>query len=223
MSVHTDEQRRVPARDRVEVLAGGQGLRGPQRVVPAAAKDPLAPLTRFGGGDVGADTGLHLREGTRADEIHRQPLLAGAGHVGVRVVEAGHGEGALEVDDVRLLSFESQHRRVCAYRDDTAACDGQRGDTAGDGIGVTHAQAGAGEDVAVEEDRVGCGAGRSLLSQSRPPTPREGAKPYDEKPYDYRSRASQKTGLVSKHASSLVDYPALRTMDGGSSGLVIHK
>ncbi len=55
---------------------------------------------RVGVGGVGADALLHLGEGGRAVEVDGELLLAGVGDVGVGVVEAGHGEGAVEVDDL---------------------------------------------------------------------------------------------------------------------------
>src|SRR5262249_18304567 len=48
MPVHAVEDRRMIAGDGVEVLANGRLLYGPQRMVPAAAGDPLAPRGRFG-------------------------------------------------------------------------------------------------------------------------------------------------------------------------------
>ena len=52
------------------------------------------------GGGVGADAVLHLGEGGDVVEVDGELVAAGVGHVGVGVVEAGHGEGAVEVDDL---------------------------------------------------------------------------------------------------------------------------
>ncbi len=51
-------------------------------------------------GGVGADAGEHVGEGGGVVEVDGELLLAGGGDVGVGVVEAGHGEGAVEVDDL---------------------------------------------------------------------------------------------------------------------------
>ena len=126
---------------------------GPEGVVPSSALDPCAG---FGGGDVDADALLHLGEGVDADEVDGELLAAGFADVGVGVVEAGHGEGAVEVDDLGLGAFEFQEVGVGAGGEDFSVGDGDGGDLGGGCGGVVWAEVGAGEDVAVEEDGVGC-------------------------------------------------------------------
>ncbi len=81
--------------DGVDVGAGGELLVGPVGVVPASAGNPCSG--RESGGE-GADAGLHLGEGGDVVEVDGELVAAGVGHVGVGVVEAGHDEGAVEVD-----------------------------------------------------------------------------------------------------------------------------
>ena len=135
----------------VEVGAGGEFVVGPEGVVPSSALDPCAG---FGGGDVGADALLHLGEGVDADEVDGELLAAGFADVGVGVVEAGHGEGAVEVDDLGLGAFEFQDGGVGACGEDFSVGDGDRGDFGWGCGGVVGAEVGAGEDVAVEVDGV---------------------------------------------------------------------
>ncbi len=103
-----------PAVTCVEVGAGGEFVVGPEGVVPSSTFDPCAG---FGGGDVGADALLHLGEGVDADEVDGELLAAGFADVGVGVVEAGHREGAVQVDDLGLGAFEFEDcRRRCLRR-----------------------------------------------------------------------------------------------------------
>ena len=125
---------------------------GPEGVIPSSALDPGAG---FGGGDVGADALLHLGEGVDADEVDGEFRAAGFADVGVGVVEAGHGEGAVEVDDLGLRAFEFEEGGVVAGGEDFSVGDGEGGDPGGGWRGVVVAEVGAGEDVAVEEDGVG--------------------------------------------------------------------
>ena len=59
VTVHAAEDGGVAACYRVEVGAGGEGVVGPERVIPTSA---LYPCAGFGGGDVVADALLHLGE-----------------------------------------------------------------------------------------------------------------------------------------------------------------
>ncbi len=120
---------------------------------------PLDPGAGLGGGDVGADALLHLGERVDADEVDGELLAAGLADVGVGVVEAGHGEGALEVDDLRLRALEFEDVGVGARGEDFSVGDGEGGDSGRGGGGVVLAEVGSGEDVAVEEDGVGGGLG----------------------------------------------------------------
>ena len=96
MAVDPAEDAGVAGGDLVDVLAGGEFGAGPEGVVPAAA---LEPGLGFGLGGVDANALLHLGQGFDSVEVDGELLLAGCGHVGVSVVEAGHREGAVEVDD----------------------------------------------------------------------------------------------------------------------------
>ena len=91
VAVDAIEKRRVTAGDLVEILARGQRLLGPQRVIPVAAGEPVA-----GGRGLreGLDLGQHLGERLDAGEVDVELGAAGAAKMRVRVVEAGKDEGA---------------------------------------------------------------------------------------------------------------------------------
>ncbi len=136
----------------VEVLRVGSLAVGPEGVVPSSALNPGAG---FGGGDEGADALLHLVEGVDADEVDGESLAARFADVRVGVVDAGHREGAVQVDDLSLRAFELQDLGVSACGYDFSVGYGQGGDFGWGRGGVGGAEVGAGEDVAVEDDRVG--------------------------------------------------------------------
>ncbi len=103
VAVDPAEDAGVAGGDRVDVLAGGEFGAGPEGVVPAAALTSQDAGLRLCG--VGADALLHLGEGFDSVEVDGELLLACVGDVGVGVVEAGHCEGAVEVDDLCLWTF----------------------------------------------------------------------------------------------------------------------
>jgi len=88
-------------------------------------------------------------------------LLAGVGDVGVGVVEAGHDEGAVEVD--LCSGFAVGDDLIVGASGDNAAVEDSEG---GDVFGMRSVQVFAGEDVAVVIDDVegqaalGVGEGR---------------------------------------------------------------
>ena len=98
--------------DLVDVLAGGKLFRLPLGMIPAGAKNP-SPWCSLRG--VGGDPGLHIGERCGVIEVDREALLAGVRHVGVGVVEAGHDEGTVEVDDLGMRPFELENVCVGAY------------------------------------------------------------------------------------------------------------
>jgi hypothetical protein len=75
--------------------------------------------------------------------------------VGVGVVEAGHREGAFEVDDVCPGPFEFENVGVGACGEDFSTGDREGGDFGRGCGGIVLAEVNAGEDVAVKEDGVG--------------------------------------------------------------------
>ncbi len=87
----------------VVVLASRKRFGRPFGVIPAAALNPLAGL---GGGDIFGDAILHIGERGGVVEVDREFLLAGFGHVGVGVIEAGHDEGSGEIDDLGVRAAE---------------------------------------------------------------------------------------------------------------------
>ncbi len=146
----------VTGGDLVEVLAGGQGARRPPGVVPAGAEDPLAGGSS---GGVGADAGLHVGEGGGAVEVDGELLLASGGHVGVGIVEAGHDEGAVQVDGLWAVTAVGKDLGVGAGEGDEAIVDAEGGDA----LGLRRRKSVAGENAAVDEDGV---EGAALLGRS---------------------------------------------------------
>src|SRR3984885_15173557 len=125
---------------------------GPDGVVPASALEPGAGFCGVG---VGFDALLHLGEGFCVVEVDGEFLLAGGGDVGVGDVEAGHGEGAVQVDDLCLGSLCFEHVGVGACGQDFAVGDGEGGYLCRGEGGVVGAEVSAGKDVAVDIDGVG--------------------------------------------------------------------
>ena len=121
-------------------------------MVPATAGDPC--VFRQGCG-VGLDFGLHGGQGGDVVEIDGEVLLAGEGDVGVGVVEAGHDEGAVEVD---LCGGGAVIEDLGVGADvlDTAVQDSEGGDA----LGLVGLKTFAGEDVAVVVDDI---EGRAAL------------------------------------------------------------
>ena len=130
--------------------ACGQCLRGPEGVVPSAAEDPCAGSRGFWRR---RRCGLHFGERGDAGEVDGEALQAGVGEVRVGVVEAGHGEGAVQVD-LCALGAAPEDVVVGAGEDDAVAGDGEGLDALRWGVVVEGVEADAGEDVAVEVDGV---------------------------------------------------------------------
>ena len=132
--------------------AGGELLVGPHGVVPASALEPWPGGERW---RRSRGCALHLGEGWDVVEVDGELVAAGVGDVGVGVVETGHGEGAVEVDDFCLWGFEFQDVGVGSGGQDFSVGCGDGGDVGRGGAGVRLAEVGAGEDVAVDVDGVG--------------------------------------------------------------------
>ena len=90
VSVDPVKKSRMARRNFVEILAGGQGLLRPKRVIPVAAREPVP-----GGCGIGEalDFNEHRRQGFNAGQVHVELGSAGASQVGVSVIEAGEDEG----------------------------------------------------------------------------------------------------------------------------------
>ncbi len=164
VAVDAVEERRVIAGDGVKVLAGRQRFGGPERVIPAAAQDPLSGLRC---GDISPDASLHLGQRTHPDQVHGQPLLPGLGHVGVGVVEARHRERAVQVDHAGLRPPEREHGGVVTHGDDPAVTDREGGNVTWVRVTVAGPQPRSGEDVAMYEDGVGGRLRRCILGRDR--------------------------------------------------------
>ncbi len=98
-------------------------------------------LSREGFG-VGGDAGLHVGEGGGAVEVGGEAIEAGVGGVGVGVVEAGHGEGAVEVDLLGVGSGAGEDGGVGAGEDDAAGGDAEGLDALGVQVAVVESAGG---------------------------------------------------------------------------------
>src|ERR1700722_1729972 len=109
------------AGDAVEILARGQRLVGPERVIPATAGEPVASraLLRFS-----LDALEHFVEGLGAGEVNVELGLACAAEMDVGVVEAGHDESAVEILSASVWSGQALDFRIDTCCDYFAVCDG---------------------------------------------------------------------------------------------------
>ncbi len=152
-------------------------------MVPAGAEDPGAGS---GGGGVDADALEHVGERRGGVEVDGEFLLAGAGHVGVGVVEAGHDEGAGEVDDLSVGALQLEDVGVAADCGDGGVGDGEGGDAGRVGERSAAGEVGAGEDAGVDEDGV---RGGVLRADGRRQAEEEGASRSVERTWFSGSRA----------------------------------
>ena len=144
--VHPGEDRWMAARYGVEILPGGQGLAGPQGMVPTPAQEPLSSRSRGRGRTHPAQ---HLSQRSAASEVDRQLDAPSIGEMHVGVIDAGHHEGPMEVEEPGPRLLLAQNRRVVSDGDDLMAShrDGR------DPLHVAAAKANAGEDISVVIDR----------------------------------------------------------------------
>src|SRR5438552_9516571 len=98
------EDNGILRRDGIELLAIGEPLLRPERVVPAAAGDPLAFFVlRYGRGYAL----LHFLDGRYARQRDGKFIGSGAAKMHVRIVEAGHYKLAVEMDRLRAFLASS--------------------------------------------------------------------------------------------------------------------
>ena len=105
VAVGAPEDGWVVGGDLVEVLAGGELFAGPDGVIPASALEPCAG--RFRGG-VDLDLLEHGGKSGNLGEVDGQFLLAGCSEVDVSVVEAGEGEGLLQIDQLSVVGLKPE-------------------------------------------------------------------------------------------------------------------
>ena len=157
VTVYAGEERGMAAGYGIEIGAGGQRGAGPQGVVPAAAGEPGAGRGSLRGC---ADAGLGVSERAGAGEVDREADVAGLAEVNVGIVEAGHHEGAMEVDDLRGRAAEAgEEIGFGTGVEDIAVENGER-------VHVDRAvggERGAGEDVSVRVDGLCYGGVRGRL------------------------------------------------------------
>ncbi len=143
-------------RHRVKLLARRQNLLGPQRVVPSAALQPLAGRRSFGGV---LNAVKHLLQRFAAREIDRELKAAGIAEMRVRIVEAGHHERVVQIDETRLRPFGLEQILIGAGGGDDSVAHGNCTHE----IKLALAEPDAGQDVAVIVD----GVRRGGLSSER--------------------------------------------------------
>ena len=98
MPVGAFKERWMISGDRIEVLAGGQCFIRPPGLVPARPQKPGAILC-FECGML--DACFHLSQRSDTVQINGKFLPACGAKVRMGIVEAGHDECALEIDELR--------------------------------------------------------------------------------------------------------------------------
>src|SRR5205814_6854340 len=92
--------------DFIDIPPAGQFLYRPESLVPTATHDPFAgPCGFHSSPNPIAELGQRLHP----HQVHSQPLETGAGQMQMGVIESGHHEMAVEIDDSSFgpLQFEN--------------------------------------------------------------------------------------------------------------------
>ncbi len=143
----------------------GSGFAGPEVWSQPPPRIQVPGLARAWRCSLGC--ALHVGERAGAVEVDGELLAAGLGDVGVGVVEAGHGEGAVEVDELGFGALELEEISASVPMAMMVPLATARAVTrAGVAQVSPGAEVGAGEDVAVEVDGIG-GGGAELGSARR--------------------------------------------------------
>ncbi len=153
MAVDPFEDCGVTVRDSIQLLAGREDFLRPERVIPSAALQPLAGRRCLRGALDAVD---HLVERFASREVDGKLDTAGVAQMGVRIVDAGHGKGAAEIDELRLRPFRLQQRRICTCRGDDSIAYRDGADEVESALAEPH----AGQDVAVVVDGIRRGGRR---------------------------------------------------------------
>ncbi len=111
--------------DGVDIASGGQSLVGPEGVIPAATRDPVT-LGCAGRGELNAP--LHFGEGGAPGEVDLQLDHASVAEMHMRIVEAGHDKGAVEIDLARGGAGEGQAAASLPGGHDLAVAKSKCGD-----------------------------------------------------------------------------------------------
>ena len=107
----------------VQIPACGRNFDRPQSLVPAF---PYHPFRRTGGFDLGVQPLAELIKSLRADQVDVHLLQTGARQVHVGVIESGHHEVTIQVDDLRLRSLQLHDLVTRPHGEDPVAKDRQR-------------------------------------------------------------------------------------------------
>src|SRR5580704_7914781 len=137
----------------IEIPARGRDFNRPESFIPAGADDPLTGLGVF---DSFREALAQFVERLHAGHVDAHLGAAAIVEMQVRVVESGHDEVSVEIDDLRLRAFESENVDTFADGLDAVAANGN-GFLAVDG-GERSVVGHAGVDVGVGKDDVGAGA-----------------------------------------------------------------
>ena len=152
MAVNAAGDDRIFGGDRVEILTRGKFFHGPEGVVPAIDDDPFTGLVVL---QASADALLKFGERFCAFRIYVELDVGGTGEVQVSVVETGHDELAVEIEDAGVGTFPFLNirrggavgRSFIGNGDDFFTADGDRG---GRGmVTVVH-----GFDIGVGENQI---------------------------------------------------------------------
>ncbi len=142
----------------------GKVLLAHKGMVPTAAQEPLS---RRSCGCGSTHPAQHLSQRSAAGEIDRELEAPRIGEMHVGVIDAGHHEGPMEVEEPGPRLLLAQNRRIVADGDDLMVSHGDGRDP----LRAGGAKACAGKNISVVVDRnhwrwVGCGEKRSRHHQA---------------------------------------------------------
>src|SRR5215471_20336377 len=93
----------MPTGNFIEIPTRGKRFDWPQSLIPASADNPFSGLSRI---NLRTNPLAELVEGPDALDVHAKLLQARVGEMQVCVVETRHDEMSVEIDHLRLISFE---------------------------------------------------------------------------------------------------------------------
>src|ERR1700694_910242 len=111
MPIHTNKYGRVVSGLRIDVLARGKFIAGPESMVPATPHQPFAGCSSPG---AGCDASLHLLQGSGAYQIYVELLKAAGRKMSMSIVETGHHKVAAQINYLGPGALEFLYLLVAA-------------------------------------------------------------------------------------------------------------
>ena len=107
--------------DFINIPPAGQFLYRPECVIPTAAHNPFAGLCGF---HASANTIAKFGQRLRSNQIYGEALETGVGQVQMRIVESGHHEMVVQINDLSFGSLQLQNLAFFPHVLNTIAADG---------------------------------------------------------------------------------------------------